>query len=95
MVNVNNTGLNGFDIEAVDLQFAEDSVLTLTAADLESLCAHSNSLTIHGSADDTVNILGATNTGDTTIIGERTYEIYSLGTQGGSLIIDESITVVT
>ena len=95
VVNVNNTGLNGFDIEAVDLQFAEDSVLTLTAADLESLCAHSNSLTIHGSADDTVNILGATNTGDTTIIGERTYEIYSLGTQGGSLIIDESITVVT
>ena len=95
VVNVNNVGLDRFDIEAIDLQFAEDSVLTLTARDLESLCAHSNTLTVHGGQDDTVNIAGATNTGDTTVIGERTYEIYSLGTNGGSLIIDESITVVT
>ena len=95
LVNVNNVGLDRFDIEAIDLQFAEDSVLTLSANDLESLCAHSNTLTIHGGEDDTVNIAGATNTGDTTDIGGRTYEIYSLGTNGGSLIIDESITVVT
>ena len=95
VVNVNNTGLDRFDIEAIDLQFAQDSVLTLTATDLESLCAHSNTLTIHGGLDDTVNILGATHTGDTTDIGGRIYEIYSLGTNGGSLIIDESITVVT
>ena len=95
VVNVNNVGLDRFDIEAIDLQFAEDSVLTLSARDLESLCANSNSLTIHGGVDDTVNIAGATNTGDTTDIGGRTYDIYSLGTNGGSLMIDESITVVT
>ncbi len=95
VVNVNNVGLDRFDIEAIDLQFAEDSVLTLSARDLESLCAHSNTLTIHGGVDDTVHIAGATNTGNTTDIGGHTYEIYSLGTNGGSLIIDESITVVT
>ena len=94
-VNVNNVGLDGFDIEAIDLQFAEDSVLTLTAADLESLSAVSNTLTIHGGIDDKVNILGAMDTGQTAEIGGRTYNIYSLGDNGGSLIIDETITVMT
>lgn len=92
-VNVSNAGLDGFNIEAIDLQFAEDSVLTLTAADLESLAAHSNTLTIHGGADDVVNIAGAQDTGETEVIGGRTYNIFSLGTNGGTLIIDEAITV--
>ena len=95
VVNIGNAGLDRFQIEAIDLQFAEDSVLTLSVADLESLSAHSNSLTIHGGADDTVNIAGATTAGLTTDIGGRTYDIYSLGTHGGTLMIDESITVVT
>jgi len=95
IVNVGNAGLDRFDIEAIDLQFAEDSVLTLTAADLEALCAHSNLLTIHGGLDDTVNILGGSATGTTQIIDGRSYDVYSLGTNGGTLIIDEAITVHT
>ena len=94
-VNPLNAGLDRFNIEAIDLQFAEDSVLTLTAADLESLCAHSNTLTIHGGLDDTVNILGATATGTSQVIEGRIYDVYSLGANGGSLIIDEAITVHT
>jgi large repetitive protein len=93
--SASNNGLGTFDIEAIDLQFAEDSVLTLTAADLEALCAHSNTLTIHGGEDDTVNIIGARATGQTTQIGDQTYAHYTLGTNGGSLIIDETINVVT
>ena len=95
VVDLGNQGLGVFDIEAIDLQFAEDSVLTLTASDLHALCAHSNTLTIHGGADDTVNILGATATGDTTEIGGRIYNIYAMGDQGGSLIIDDEIHVMT
>lgn len=94
-INVGNPGLDGFNIEAIDLQFAEDSVLTLTAAELEGLCAHSNHLTVHGGADDTVNILGATGTGETETIGGRTYAVYSFGGNGGTLVIDEAITVNT
>ncbi|SMY09552.1 Ig-like domain-containing protein [Flavimaricola marinus] len=93
--SASNSGLDGFDIEAIDLQFAEDSVLTLTASDLEALCAHSNSLTIHGGQDDTVNIAGATATGETSEIGGQTYAHYALGDNGGSLIIDETINVIT
>lgn len=95
VVNVTNAGYDRFNIEAIDLQFAEDSVLTLTAADLESLAAHSNQLTIHGGLDDTVNIVGATATGNHQTIDGRTYDIYSLGTNGGTLIIDDAITVNT
>jgi hypothetical protein len=94
-INVGNAGYDRFNIEAIDLQFAEDSVLTLTAADLEALCAHSNALTVHGGLDDTVNIAGATATGQTQTIDGRTYDVYSLGTNGGLLIIDEAITVNT
>lgn len=93
--SASSSGLDGFDVEAIDLQFAQDSVLNLSANDLEALCAHSNSLTIHGGEDDTVNINGATMTGETSLIGEQTYVHYALGDNGGSLIIDENITVNT
>lgn len=95
VVDVTNSGLNGFDVEAIDLQFAEDAELTLSASDLESLCAHSNTLTIHGGADDTVRIDGATSTSETTEIAGKTYLHYELGDNGGTLIIDESINVIT
>ena len=94
-VDVRNAGLDGFNIEAIDLQFAEDSQLTLTVADLEALSAASNTLTVHGRVDDTVTILGATDTGEVQEIGGRTYKVYDFGPNGGSVIIDEEINVVT
>jgi hypothetical protein len=45
--------------------------------------------------DDTVTILGATDTGEVQTIGERTYKVYDFGPNGGSVIIDEDINVVT
>ncbi len=95
VVNVDRGNLDGFDVEAIDLQFAEDSSLTLSATQLESLSAHSNRLTIHGGADDTVNIAGATATGTTSEIGGRIFEHYTLGSDGGTLIIDDEINVIT
>ncbi|MCX7301028.1 MAG: Ig-like domain-containing protein [Rhodobacterales bacterium] len=94
-VDVRNAGLSGFNIEAIDLQFAEDSHLTLTAQDLEALCSHSNTLTVHGGVDDTVTILGASDSGETTDIDGRAYKIYDFGAHGGTVIIDEEIHVVT
>jgi hypothetical protein len=94
-VDVRNAALDGFNIEAIDLQFAEDSHLTLTVADLQALSAASNTLTVHGGIDDTVTILGATNTGEIEDIGGRTYKVYDFGPNGGSVIIDEDINVVT
>lgn len=93
-VDITNGGLDAFDIEAVDLQFADDAELTLTPADLEALCAHSDVLTIHGGVDDTVRIEGASATGETSEIGGKTYTHYDLG-DTGTLIIDETINVIT
>jgi hypothetical protein len=94
-VDIDNAGLNGFNIEAIDLQFAEDSQLTLTVSDLEALSKASNSLTVHGGVDDTVTIIGATDTRETQEIGGRTYKVFDFGPNGGSVIIDEEINVVT
>ena len=94
-VDIDNAGLAGFNIEAIDLQFAEDSQLTLTVSDLEALSKASNSLTVHGGVDDTVTIVGATDTSETQDIGGRTYKVFDFGPNGGSVIIDEDITVVT
>lgn len=94
-VDIHKAGLSGFNIEEINLQFAEDSELTLTVQDLEQLCSHSNRLTVHGGEDDTVTVIGATLTGDTAEIDGRTYRIYDYGHNGGTLIIDEEIHVVT
>ena len=42
-----------------------------------------------------VTVIGATTTGDTQEIDGRTYRIYDYGHNGGTLIIDEEIHVVT
>ena len=94
VVDVTTTGLDRFEVEAIDLQFAEEAELTLTASDLEALCAHSNTLTIHGGADDTVRVEGATATADTTVIDGKSYAHYELGDNGATLIIDETINVI-
>jgi hypothetical protein len=93
-VDVRNAGLDGFNIEAIDLQFAEDSQLTLTTADLQALSQASNTLTVHGGVDDTVTIMGAKDSLETQEIGGRTYKVWDFGPNGGSVIIDEDITVV-
>ncbi|MCF6444598.1 Ig-like domain-containing protein [Nereida sp. MMG025] len=94
VVNLNAPGLDNFDIGAINLALAENADLTLTAADLEGLSDHSNEVRIHGGEDDTVTIAGAIATGETETINGQTYDVYSLGDEGGSLIINEDINVI-
>ena len=77
-------------IEMIDLEFAEEANLTITEAQLVALSQASDELTIRGSAEDTVNIPGATRTGTREVNGE-TFDVYSLGQ--GTLIIDEDIQI--
>ncbi len=92
-VDLSNPSLGGYQIEAVELQFAEEANLTITEAQLLGLSDATNTLTVHGGADDTVTIAGATRTGSTSI-DSQTYDVYSLGTEG-TLIMDEDIAVNT
>ncbi|WP_299045714.1 Ig-like domain-containing protein [uncultured Tateyamaria sp.] len=92
-VDLGNPSLGNYQIEAVELQFAEEANLTITEAQLLALSDSTNTLTIHGGSDDTVTIAGAQRTGSTTVEGQ-TYDVYSLGTEG-TIILDDDIAVNT
>lgn len=92
-IDLGNPSLGNYQIEQVDLQFAEEANLTITEAQLVALSDNSDTLTIHGGSDDTVTIAGASRTGTTTVEGQ-TYDVYSLGSDA-TVILDDDITVNT
>ncbi|MEP4552641.1 Ig-like domain-containing protein, partial [Tateyamaria sp.] len=93
VVELSNPLLGNYQIEAVDLQFAEEASLTITEAALVNLSDSTDALTIHGGSDDTVTIAGATLTGSTNVGGQN-FDVYSLGSEG-TVILDDDITVNT
>lgn len=90
-VDLSPAGLDNVNIGAIDLQFAEESELTLTPELLASLSENSNELIVHGGEDDTVFMDVGSPTGST-VIGDHTYDIYTLGTDG-TVIIDQDIEI--
>lgn len=92
-VDLANPLLGNFQIESVDLRFAEEANLSITEAQLVNLSDATNALTIHGGSDDTVTIAGASRTGTTNVDGQ-TFDVYSLGAEG-TVILDDDINVNT
>ena len=80
--------LSAYDVETIDLGFAEESELTITESQILALSDNSDSLTVEGGADDSVTILGAHSVGND---GEG-HNIFTLGE--ATLYIDEEITNV-
>ncbi|MEM6759977.1 MAG: Ig-like domain-containing protein [Pseudomonadota bacterium] len=91
-IALGNPALGNYQIEQVDLQFAEEAQLTITEAALLALSDGTDQLTVDGGSDDTVAIVGATLNGNTTI-GANTYDVYTLGE--GTVLIDDDIQVNT
>ncbi|WP_299688008.1 Ig-like domain-containing protein [uncultured Tateyamaria sp.] len=91
-ISLGSPALGNYQIEQVDLQFAEEANLTITEAQLVALSDNSDALVVHGGSDDTVTIAGATRTGTTSLEGQ-TYDVYSLGS--GTVILDDEINVNT
>lgn len=91
-VDLDNSGLDQFDLGAIDLQFVNGGEVTLSAADLDRLIGEDGTLTIHGGEDDRVVIEGADMTGDSTSIDGQTYDIYTLGDD--QVLVDHDIEVV-
>lgn len=81
-VDLDNAGLDGFDLGAIDLQYVNGGSVTLNAADIDRLAGVDKSVTIHGDTDDQVVLEGGSETGRTEQIGDETYNIYSLGNEG-------------
>ena len=89
-VDLSVAGLGNYEIQVVDLQFAEEAELTIDEAQLVALSSTSDTLTIHGGADDTVTLSGATRSGSTSEDGQN-FDVYTLG--AGTIIIDDDIQI--
>ncbi|HHC29375.1 MAG TPA: hypothetical protein ENK80_02260, partial [Rhodobacterales bacterium] len=100
VVSLDTPGLDGVNLDAVDLRIAENSELTISADVLENLSVNGNELIIRGSEDDTVTVdtsdgSAFTATGETVTIGTDTFNVYTLGDEGGRLIIDDEINIIS
>ncbi len=94
-IDMGSDAFADFSIGAVDLAFAQDSTLTITAEQLEGLAEFSDNLLIRGEAGDTVNATGAVQTSEVEVIDGQSYDIYTLGTNGAYMLIDQDIDVIT
>ncbi len=91
---LDHTALAGFNIEGIELDYASDTSLTLTETQVRELSDTSDSLTIHGVSDDQVTLENATKTSQTVDIEGEAYDVYTVGDDGVTLIIDQDIDVV-
>lgn len=90
-VDLDNAGLDQFDLGAIDLQFVNGGQVTLSADDLDRLVGEDGSLTIHGGEDDKVVLEGAELTGQSTADDGQTYDIYTLGDD--QVLVDQDVEV--
>jgi hypothetical protein len=94
--SVDLEGLEGFNIGAIDLGYAQDAELTLDLATLEGLSDHDNNLIIHGSdADnDTVTLIGSGDSVRTESIDGKSYDVYTMG-DDAEIFIEEGVNVLS
>ncbi|WP_409266446.1 Ig-like domain-containing protein [Pseudomonas sp. KCJK8521] len=82
------------NIERIDLGKGDSgSVLTLTAAEVDAITDGNNILQITGESNDTLNVVGAVNTGTTQQVNGITYDVYNFGSST-LLIEDNTVQVV-
>ncbi|MBH9311867.1 BapA prefix-like domain-containing protein [Pseudomonas aeruginosa] len=82
------------NLERIDLGKGDSgSVLTLTAAEVDAITDANNTLQIPGENNDTLNVVGAVNTGTTQLINGITYDVYTFGSTT-LLIEDNTVQVV-
>ncbi|MFY0597991.1 MAG: hypothetical protein JXQ85_16290 [Cognatishimia sp.] len=91
---LDHNALGNFNIEGIELDYASDVNLTLTEDQIREMSDTSDTLTIHGGSDDTINVSGAQATGDTVNIQGEDYDVYTVGDDGVTLIVDQDINMV-
>lgn len=93
-VNLGRSGLANFDFAAIDLTWAPDARLTITEAQLRDLTGPDNRLMVKGGADDTVTLVDAAATGASQMVDGQRYAVYTLGSSGATLLLDDDIRAV-
>ncbi|KMW60311.1 T1SS secreted agglutinin RTX [Candidatus Rhodobacter oscarellae] len=92
--SISHPGTGSFDIAALNLDYGEDTSLVLTEAQIRSMSDATDELTIHGGTDDTITVSGAVNTGTTREIDGQTYNIYTIGSDGATLVVEQDVNVI-
>jgi len=83
--------LSAYQVEVIDLQFAEDTELVLGEAQILALSGTTDEVVVLGGSDDSVTILGATKTGMASFDGQD-FNVFELG--DATILIDDDITNV-
>lgn len=92
-VDLSRAGLAEFDFGTIDLSAAH-ARLSLTEAQINSLTGADQHMAIRGGTDDHVNLLGGVAAGTQSVNGES-FTLYTLGTSGASVLVDDDIIVNT
>ena len=90
-VDLNRTGLDRFDLNAIDLTRAPDARLTISAQQLESLTGPDKTLLIKGGADDVVTLQNVTSVQNDQTINGTVYDIYTLGNSGARILLEDDV----
>ncbi|MDE4175863.1 Ig-like domain-containing protein [Phaeobacter sp. PT47_59] len=90
---MDHAGLSQFNIDDLHLGYASDVSLSLTESDIKALSGNSNTLTVHGGSGDTLTVAGAAAAGTQSVDGQA-YNVYTIGNDGTTLLVDQDINVL-
>jgi hypothetical protein len=91
VINLGNAALGEYQISSLNLDFAEAARVVIDEASLLALSTQTNTLTIHGTREDSVTIQGGVAQGTHTVNGQ-TFNQYAVGAEG-TLLVDQDIPV--
>ncbi len=91
-VDLTNMALGEYQIENLDLDFAEAASVVIDEASLLALSTASNTLTIRGSGEDLVTVQGGVAKGTQVVDGE-TFNVYNVGAEG-TLLVEQEVPVI-
>ncbi|MEP3441265.1 MAG: Ig-like domain-containing protein [Sulfitobacter sp.] len=90
-VDLSNSALGEFQIESLDLDFAEAASVVIDEASLLALSTDTNTLTIRGSSEDSVIVEDGVAQGTQTVDGQ-TFNVFSVGAEG-TLLVEQEVPV--
>jgi len=88
---IDHAGVSAFNIDQLNLEFADQVSLELTEADINALSGNSDSVTILGGSDDTVTLDGAEQNGTRDVDGE-TFNVYNFGDT--EILVEDDVNVI-
>lgn len=95
VVDLSRSSLSNFDFSTIDLSVAPDAQLSITATQLQQLTGPDQRLIIKGDDQDMVTVVNGVDTNTTRTIDGDTYRIFTLGSTGGQVLVDDDITTRT